>query len=193
MTQPFENILKVKVDCIVLKKPTKDDLATSLAAKADGLFTRDQIRNWLLTEPVEMIQPKIDGWGEGNGNPTKWAGFHEEKNIKDAKTALISDVDLTHRKYSYQPDLTELPEVALHRYIEFTGSAGCAKTYTATHLGLWDACVLVPNNALRVKSKPSILSCRARPTINSSTLTKVKPTMWFLDALIRIISWTSAV
>jgi hypothetical protein len=140
-----------------------------------------------------MIQPVIVGWGEGNGNPTKWAGFHEEKNIKDAKTALINEVDFTHRKYIYQPDLTELPEVALHRYIEFTGSAGCAKTYTATHLGLWDACVLVPNNALRVKFKtehPELPCTTYHKQFNTN---KGNPIMWFLDALIRIISWTSAV
>ena len=47
--------------------------------------------------------------------------------------------------------LDELPIIALNQFTEVTGAAGCAKTYTATHWNLYDSCILVPTNALRVK------------------------------------------
>jgi ATP-dependent exoDNAse (exonuclease V) alpha subunit len=97
----------------------------------------------------------FEGWTDSNikalDAPQRWAGFHEERDIKDCKTAHIDEVDFTHRKYKMLPNLAELPEVALHRYNEITGAAGCSKTYTATHFNLWDVCMLVPTSALLVK------------------------------------------
>jgi hypothetical protein len=123
MKVPFDKILKVKVDCLVLKAPH------------------------------ELDEPEWYAAAHGHDGPPKWVGFHEEKQIKDCKTARLSQVDFSHRKYINVTKLNELPDVAFHRFIDVTGAAGCAKTYTATHWGLYDVCMLVPTHALRVKFK----------------------------------------
>lgn len=110
---PFSQILKVKVDCIVLSNATFD---------------------------------KCD-----NATFDEWPGFHPERTIKDVKTPSLAETDFTHRKFVSAIKLASMPHVAFHKYNELTGAAGCAKTYTATHWNLWDACILVPTNGLRVK------------------------------------------
>ena len=163
MSVPFESILKVKVDCLVLAKPTKETIAKDMHRHSNGKWSVEAILDWMETMahiPFTELKP-FKGWTDVNiralDEPQRWAGFHEERDIKDCKTAHIDEVDFTHRKYKMIPTLSELPmgnaciSPALHRYNEITGSAGCAKTYTATHFNLWDVCMLVPTNALLVK------------------------------------------
>jgi hypothetical protein len=162
MTVPFESILKVKVDCLVLAKPTLETKAKDLHRHSKGKWSVATILEFMDMMPeVDFTELKpFEGWSDANikmlDAPQKWAGFHEEREIKDCKTAHIDAVDFTHRKYIRIPKLSELPmhgddSPALHRNNEITGSAGTAKTYTATHLNLFDVCMLVPTNALRVK------------------------------------------
>lgn len=168
MTVPFETILKVKVDCMVLEKPTLESVARQLHIHSKGAWAVSSIMEWMETMdhiPITEMKP-FKGW-TGSLNPTldapyKWTGFHEERDIKDCKTQHIDEVDFTHRQYKMIPDLQELPireydqeitSPAFHRFINLTGDAGAGKTYEATHWNLYDCCMLVPTHSLRVKFK----------------------------------------
>ena len=169
MSVPFDSILKVKVDCLVLRKPSKQYLAETLASKS--AFSVEQILGWLEEHTGQWKIGELkgfDGWNDSVNEfaPTKWTGFHEERVIKDTKTPHINDTDFTHRHFVSNIQLADVPVQALHKFIEVTGSAGCAKTYTATHWNLWNACILVPTNGLRVKF------ARENPGIPCSTYHK---------------------
>ena len=157
LSVPFENILKVKVDCIVLNRnPTLKSIANNIVKKANGKIAFDEIMKMLDDENITVNAKAFAGWHDAvikaDDAPSKWAGFHEEISIKNATTALISEVDFTHRRFISNIQLSEIPYLAaLNKYNEITGAAGCGKTYKATHYNLWDYCILVPTNALRVK------------------------------------------
>jgi hypothetical protein len=163
MSVPFRNILKVKVDCLVLQKPTQESRAQELHEYSKGKWSIAAILEWMDTMehiPITELKP-FQGWEESMGGydvPYKWAGFHEEREIKDCKTQHIDEVDFTHRMYKMTPALAEMPvfegtSPALHRFVDLTAAAGCGKTHLATHWKLYDVCMLVPTNALRVKFK----------------------------------------
>jgi UDP-N-acetylglucosamine transferase subunit ALG13 len=137
LSVPFEDILKVKVDCIVLRKPLEKSpkLGDSSRDFHHVAQTRDHPEK---NRPIWAIS---------------WVGFHEEKDIRNAQTQHIDEADFTHRVYRGTGKLNELPPNAFHRFIEVTGDAGTGKTYSATHWNLYNSCVLVPTNALKVKFK----------------------------------------
>ena len=166
MTVPFDTILKVKVDCLVLRTPTMESVARELHEHSKGAWAVSAIMEWMETMdhiPITELKP-FHGW-EGSIKPTldipyKWGGFHEEREIKDCKTAFIEEVDFTHRQYRLLPKLTELPLIelddqttspTLHQFNNVTGAAGTGKSHMVTNLGMYDCCMLVPNHALRVK------------------------------------------
>ena len=167
MSVPFRSILKVKVDCIVLQTPTCESRARELHEYSKGKWSVAAIMEWMRDHPIPITELKpFQGWEDSSSNgmdvPYKWAGFHEERDIKSCKTQFLEEVDFTHRMYKLLPDLAELPlytipnkltSLALHRFIDLTAAAGCGKTYLATHSNLYDSCMLVPTHALRVKFK----------------------------------------
>ena len=105
MKVPFSDILKVKVDCLILKKL-----------------------------PTEI--------------PQHW---HVERDIKEVDTHLLQETNFEHRT-AVTDDLSPLPLTSLSsQFIELTGNAGTGKTYTACNWKLYDACVAVPNNNLKIK------------------------------------------
>ena len=162
MSVSFDDILKVKVDCMVLRKPSIEHLSGKLANKSQGIFTQTEILEWLKehTERWKLDELKhFEGFHDvevpTNDRPN-WAGFHVEHNIKAAKTPLLSETDFTHRHHMSIKALAVIPRVddkliGFHKFIEITGDAGVGKTYTATNANLHDSCILVPNNALRLK------------------------------------------
>ena len=85
MSVPFSTILKVKVDCLVLQKPTIDSRARELHEYSKGAWDIDAIIDWMLTMehiPITELKP-FKGWEDSQPNgldvPYKWAGFHEER------------------------------------------------------------------------------------------------------------------
>ena len=164
MSVPFSTILKVKVDCLVLKKPSMYDLAEKLShyMSADQRFTPDEVLELIEHVKMQDIEEikRFEGWHDltltesdriaFEGYP-RWAGFHEENQIRDAKTPHLKETDFTHRHFVGTSKLQPCVIPAFSKFNEVTGSAGTGKTYTVTHWNLWDACILVPTNALRIK------------------------------------------
>jgi hypothetical protein len=127
---PFEEILKLKVDCIILK-----------SANSEKLF-EDQFSKWHCKG--EITEPKR----------SDHINNLIENNVLERRTPSSADLNL-------------LPvEILNSAYTEVTGMAGTGKTFDVMNWNLYDQCVCVPTNNLKLKFK------KENPTVPVMTWNK---------------------